>query len=227
MMHKLILLAGCALAMTGCSNSTYGPANNRSTESAGLIAARHVDVTGDAEFSGMMVRASGHVGQDLDLSGATVRSDANVGGNLSAAGASVRFTGTVGGDADIAAATGWLDADFGGDLAVAAARVTIDGRVAGRLDLHGARMTLKGDYLGPVSVIGEGRNDENRHRNGRAILAGNFAQGGFVCATHVEIRSTAQFGGEMRIIASERPEGVQGGYSFEPLDGRACDKIDI
>lgn len=226
-MHKLILLAGCALAVTGCTNSTYGPAENRSTESAGVIASRHVDVTGDASFSGMMVRADGNVGRDLDLSGATVRSNAVVGGNLSAAGASVRFTGSVGGNAEIAAATTWLDADFGGDLEVAGARVTLDGRVAGRLDLHGARMNLKGEFLGPVTVIGEGREDETRHRNGRAILAGNFAQGGFVCATHVEIRTGARFGGAMRVIASERPEGRQAGYSFEPLDGRDCDKIDI
>ena len=226
-MYKLILLASCALAVTGCTNSTYGPAENRSTESAGLIASRNVDVTGDAEFAGMLVRANGTVGRDLDLAGASVSSNATVGGNLSAAGASVRFTGSVGGNAEIAAATTWIDADFNGDLDVAGARVTINGRVAGRLDLHGARMHLKGEFLGPVEVIGEGREGENRHRNGRAILAGNFAQGGFVCATHVEIRSSARFGGEMRVIAGERPEGGSAGYSFEPLDGRDCDKIDI
>ena len=105
--------------------------------------------------------------------------------------------------------------------------MTIDGRVAGRLDLHGARMNLKGVFLGPVEVIGEGREDNNQRRNGRAILAGNFAQGGFVCATYVEIRSSAQFGGEMRVVASERPEGAPASISFEPLDGRDCDKIDI
>ncbi len=226
-MHKLILLATCALAVSACTNSTYGPAENRSTESAGLIASRHVDVTGDAEFSGMIVNANGTVGRDLDLAGASVTSNAAVGGNLSAAGASVRFTGSVAGDAEIAAATTWLDAEFGGDLDVAGARVTIDGRVAGRLDLQGARMHLKADFLGPVEVVGGGRQDENRHRNGRAILAGNFTQGGFVCATHVEIRSGAQFGGEMRVVASERPEGAPANISFEPLNGRDCNKIDI
>jgi hypothetical protein len=226
-MHKLILLATCALAVTGCTNATYGPADNRSTESAGLIASRHLDVTGDAEFSGVLVRANGVVGRDLELAGASVSSNAAVGGDLSAAGASVRFTGSVAGDAEIAAATTWLDADFNGNLEVAGARVTIDGRVAGRLDLHGARMNLTGEFLGPVEVIGEGRQDDDRHRNGRAILAGNFAQGGFVCATYVEIRPEAHFGGALRIIASERPEGGPAGYSFEPLDGRDCDKIEI
>jgi len=224
-MSKLILLASCALAVTGCTNSTYGPSENRSTESAGLIASRNLDVTGDAELAGMLVTANGTVGRDLELAGARVSSNASVGGDLSAAGASVRFTGSVGGNAEIAAATTWLDADFGGDLDVAGARVTIDGRVAGHLELHGARMELKADFLGPVEVIGEGREDGERSRNGRAILAGNFVQGGFVCATYVEIRASAQFGGEMRIIASERPEGSSADYSFEPLNGRVCDEI--
>lgn len=227
MMSKLILLASCALAVTGCTNSTYGPSENRSTESAGLIASRNLDVTGDAELAGMLVRANGTVGRDLELAGARVSSNASVGGDLSAAGASVRFTGSVGGNAEIAAATTWLDADFGGDLDVAGARVTIDGRVAGRLELHGARMELKGEFLGPVQVIGEGRDDGERSRNGRAILAGSFAQGGFVCATHVEFRGTARFQGELRVIARDRPEGGPAGYSFEALDGRECDKIDI
>ncbi|WP_417476072.1 hypothetical protein [Maricaulis sp.] len=227
MMSKLILLASCALAMSACTNSSYGPAENRSTESAGLVASRNLDVTGDAELAGMLVRADGTVGRDLELAGARVSSSASVGGDLSAAGASVRFTGSVGGNAEIAAATTWLDADFGGDLDVAGARVTIDGRVAGRLELHGARMNLKGDFLGPVEVIGEGRDDGERIRNGRAILAGNFSQGAFVCATHVEFRNSARFGGALRVIASERPEGGPSGYEFELLDGRDCDQINI
>tara|TARA_R110002072_G_scaffold73378_1_gene174854 strand:- start:497 stop:1177 length:681 start_codon:yes stop_codon:yes gene_type:complete len=226
-MHKLILLAASAMAVTACTNASYGPAENRSTESAGLIAARHLDVTGDAEMAGVLVQANGTVGRDLDLAGARVDSSTAVGGDLSAAGASVRFTGSVGGNAEIAAATTWLDADFAGDLDVAGARVTIDGRVAGRLQLHGARMNLKGDFLGPVEVIGEGRDDGERIRNGRAILAGSFAQGAFVCATHVEFRQSARFAGELRVIASERPEGGPADYSFELLDGRDCDKIDL
>ena len=227
MMTKLILLASCALAVTACTNSTYGPAESRSTESAGLVASRHVDVSGDAEFAGMLVRANGNVGRDLQLAGASVSSNAIVGGDLAAAGASVRFTGSVGGNTEIAAARAWIDADLDGDVEVAGARVTLDGRVGGRLDMHGARMHLKGEYIGPVEVIGEGREDEDHIRNGRAILAGNFAGGGVVCATHVEVRSSARFGSEMRIIASERPEGPVAGYSYEPLNGRDCDRVDI
>ncbi|WP_417492163.1 hypothetical protein [Maricaulis sp.] len=226
-MTKLILLASCAVAVTACTNSTYGPAESRSTESAGLVASRTVDVTGDAEFSGMLLRANGHVGRDLELAGASVRSNAVVGGDLAAAGASVRFTGSVEGNSEIAAARAWIDAEFNGDVEIAGARVTLDGRVGGRLDLHGARMHLKGDYVGPIEVIGEGREDEDRIRNGRAILAGNFAGGGVVCATHVEVRPSARFGREMRIIASERPEGMVTGYSYEPLDGRDCDRVTI
>ena len=226
-MHKFILLATCAMAVSACTNSAYGPADNRSVSSSGMVASRHVDVTGNAEFSGMIVSAHGTVGRDLDLSGARVTSDATVGGDLTAAGASVRFTGSVAGDAEVAAATAWLDADFGGNLDVAGARVTIDGRVDGRLDLHGAHMSLRGDFLGPIEVVGEGRQSEDREHNGRAILSGNFAQGGFVCATYVDIRDTARFGAPVRIIASERPEGGPSNYDFEPLDGRECSRIEI
>jgi hypothetical protein len=226
-MYKLILLASCAVAVSACTYSSHGSAENRSVSSSGMVASRDVDVTGNAEFSGMIVNANGNVGRDLDLSGASVTSDASVGGDLTASGASVRFTGSVAGNSEIAAATTWLDADFGGNLDVAGARVTIDGRVDGRLELHGAHMSLKGDFLGPVKVIGEGRQSNDRDHNGRAILSGNFAQGGFVCATYVNIRDSARFGAPLRIIASERPEGGPSNFDFEPLDGRDCSRIEI
>ena len=117
----------------------------------------------------------------------TVRSDADVGGNLSAAGARVTFDGTVGGDADIAAATMRVNATIGGNLTAAGARLTIDGSVDGKSEIIGARMDLRATFNGPIEVIGEGTD-----ASGRAILAGEFLNGGTICATEIEIRDRAQ-----------------------------------
>ena len=221
-MFKLALVATSALAMTACTYSSYGPEDNRSVESAGMVASRNIDVTGDAEFSGMIVRADGRVGRDLDLAGATVRANMEVGGNLTAAGARVNFRGSVAGDSEIATASGNLDADFQGDLIIAAARITIDGRVGGRLEANTARIHLRGDFEGPVLLIGEGT-----EKSGRAIISGHLAQGGTICATEIEFRNGAIVDGELRIISESRPENFDGNYEFESLNGRDCDDLDL
>lgn len=221
-MQKLILVAATSLAVSACTYSSYGSAENRSVESAGLVASRNVDVPGDAEFSGMIVNANGEVGRDLELSGATVRADVAVGRNLEAAGARVRFRGSVDGDADVAAATTHLNAEFRGNLTVAGARVTVDGTVHGESELHGARMHLRADFLGPVEVIGEGTQE-----SGEAILDGRFAQGAMVCATEVTIRGNARFEGPVIIYAETRPSDRAGSFEFIELNGRDCDKMDL
>ena len=115
MLTRSLLCATAAFALSACTYSVSGHGDNRSVESAGLVASRDVDVPGDAEFSGMFVGADGDVGGDLDLAGASVRSSAHVGGNLTAAGGRVRFTGEVAGDAEIDAGTGYVDAIIRGD----------------------------------------------------------------------------------------------------------------
>ena len=222
-MYKLILVASTALAMTACTYSSHGPESNRSVESAGMVASRHVDVTGDAEFAGVMVNARGDIGRDLDLAGASVRSNAHVGGDLTAAGANVVFNGTVAGNSEIAGARVNLDAEFEGNVDIAGARVNLDGIVRGRLDAHTARINIRGEILGPVLLIGEGRED----RNGRAILSGYLAQGGVICASEVEFRTRARFDGELTIIADERPADAPASFTYIELDGRDCDRLDL
>jgi len=221
-MYKLILVTSTALAMTACTYSSHGPEDNRSVESAGMVASRHVDVTGDAEFSGMMVNARGDIGRDLDLAGASVRSNAHVGGDLTAAGANVVFNGTVAGNSEIAGARVNLDAEFEGDVDIAGARVNLDGIVRGRLDAHTARINIRGEILGPVLLIGEGN-----ERSGRVILSGYLAQGGIICASEVEFRTQARFDGELTIIADERPADAPANITYIELDGRDCDRLDL
>jgi cytoskeletal protein CcmA (bactofilin family) len=221
-MFKLALVATSALAMTACTYSSHGPEDDHSVESAGMIASRNIDVTGDAEFAGMIVRADGKVGRDLELAGATVRSNMEVGGDLSVAGARVNFRGSVAGTSDVATASGNLDADFQGDLNVAAARITIDGRVGGRLEANTARIHLRGEFDGPVLLIGEG-NDQSGH----AIISGHLAQGGTICATEIEFRDEARVDGELILISDDRPENYGGSYEFRSLDGRDCDDLNL
>jgi len=222
-MYKLILIATSSLAMTACTYSSHGPEDNRSVESAGIIASRHVDVTGDAEFSGVRVNARGEIGRDLDLAGASVRSNASVGGDLTAAGASVVFTGSVAGNSDIAGARVNLDAEFDGDVEIAGARVKFDGVVHGRLEAHTVRINLKGDFLGPVLLIGEGREG----RSGHALISGYLAQGGIICASEVEFKRQSSFDGELTIISDERPSEAPASFTYIELDGRDCDRLDL
>lgn len=221
-MYKLILAATTALAVSACTYSQHGPSDDRSVESAGLVASANVDVTGDAEFAGMIVNARGDVARNLDLAGATVRSNAHVGGNLTAAGARVNFTGSVNGNADVAGATTHLDADIRGNLTIAGARVTIDGTLQGELEAHAARIWLKGDFMSPVRVIGEGT-----EASGRAYVEGYLAEGGLICATEVEIRRSARIEGPLTIVSDARPDADGVPFDYVDLDGRDCDKMDI
>ncbi len=221
-MHKIILVASTALAVSACTYSSYGPDDNRSMESSGLVASREVNVSGDAEFSGMVVNARGDIGRDLELAGATVRANADVGGDLDAAGARVRFRGSVAGNADVAAATMHLNAEFGVNLTVAGARVTVDGVVHGETEMHGARMDLRADFRGPVEIIGEGT-----EASGRLIFSGNLAEGGLICATEVEFRDGARLNGDVTVYSETRPSDRAGSFNFIELDGRDCDKMDL
>ncbi|WP_304070446.1 hypothetical protein [Maricaulis maris] len=220
MLTRSLLCATAAFALSACTYSVSGHGDNRSVESAGLVASRDVDVPGDAEFSGMFVGADGDVGGDLDLAGASVRSSAHVGGNLTAAGGRVRFTGEVAGDAEIDAGTGYVDAIIRGDAVIAAGRITLDGRIEGALEMDGGRMILRADIAGPVQIRGQGRDDS---RNGRVDLAGRLRQGGLICAAEVNIRRAARIEGDLRIISDNRPDGD--GFTFEALAGRDCDRV--
>jgi cytoskeletal protein CcmA (bactofilin family) len=220
MLRNSLLCAAALLLLPACTYNVSGSAENRSVESAGLVASNRVDVPGDAEFAGMIVNAHGDVGRDLELAGASVRSDARVGGNLTAEGARVRFTGFVAGNAEFAAGTAYINARIAGDTEIAAGRVTLDGEVGGRLAMDAGRMELRGTVLGPVELRGHGRHEG---RNGRIELAGHIAQGGLVCATEVEIRRTARIEGDLLVISNRDPGGE--GYRFEPLSGRDCEHI--
>ncbi|WP_203292263.1 hypothetical protein [Maricaulis parjimensis] len=219
-MKHALFCAAALMLLPACTYSVSGHAENRSVESAGVVASRNVDVPGDAEFAGMIVNAQGDIGRDLELAGASVRSSANVGGNLIAEGARVRFTGTVGGDAEIAAGTAYLNARISGNTEIAAGRVTLDGELGGRLDMDAGHMNLRGTVMGPVAIRGHGRNDEH---NGRVELSGRLAQGGMICAAEVEIRRTARIEGDLLVIADTRPAGD--GFRYEPLNGRDCDRV--
>lgn len=220
MLTRILLSATAAIALSACTYSVSGQGEGRSVKSAGLVASRHVDVPGNAEFAGMLVGADGRVGGDLDLAGASVRSNARVGGNLSAAGGRVRFTGEVDGDAAIEAGTGYVDAIIRGDVVVAAGRITLDGDIGGGLEMDGGRMTLRADIAGPVHVRGHGRGDRG---NGRVELSGRLQQGGTICAAEVEIRRGARIEGELRVISDRRPDGE--GFTYEALAGRDCDHL--
>lgn len=220
MLTRTLVCATTAIALSACTYSVSGHGDNRSVESAGLVASRNVDVPGDAEFSGMFVGADGDVGGDLELAGASVRSSARVGGNLSAAGGRVRFTGEVDGDAEIEAGTGYVDAIIHGDVEIAAGRITLDGRIDGALEMDGGRMTLRADVAGPVEIRGHGRDDDH---NGRLDLDGRLRQGGLVCAAEVNIRRGARIEGDLLVISNSRPTGD--GFTYEALNGRDCDRI--
>ncbi len=219
MKHALICSVAL-LMLPACTYSVSGQAENRSVESEGLVASRHVSVPGDAEFSGMIVNAHGEIGRDLELAGASVRSDADVGGNLTAEGARVRFTGSVGGNAEIAAGTAYLNARILGDTEIAAGRVTLDGELSGRLEMDAGHMDLRATVWGPVEIRGHGRNDG---RNGRVELSGRLAQGGRICASQVDIQRSARIEGDLLVISDTRPAGD--GFRYEPLSGRDCDRI--
>ncbi|WP_420432486.1 hypothetical protein [Hyphobacterium sp.] len=219
-MRAILCLSATAIVLAGCSYSSSGPADNHSIDRAGLVASGDVDVTGSAEYSGMFVDAGGRIDRDLSLSGANVTSDANVGGNLDIEGARIRFTGRVDGDTEIAGATMYLDGHFGGRLEVMGARATIDGNVLGELEAMGARFNLQGRFARPVHVVGSGGDG----RNGRVVVSGVLEQGGYICARHVDVRRHADIRGPLTIIAEDRPDW-DGAMSFEPLDGRDCDRI--
>ena len=219
MFRTLMVLSASALTLSACTYSSYGPDDHRSMESAGLIASNDVDVTGDAEFAGMVVRADGDIGGDLEMAGATVRSNANVGGNLEAAGARLRFTGSVAGDAEIASASAHINAVIGGRTEIAAARLRLDGELQGPVEIAAARATLRGEYQQMLQFNGEGRD-----RSGRVELEGDFLGGGAVCATEIEIASSARFEGDFVFAAEERPDNLPAGAEFIALDGRECDR---
>lgn len=217
-----LILPMSALAVSACTYSTHGPAEHRSVESAGMVASKTVHVGGDAEFAGMFVRADGEVGDDLSLEGMSVRSNADVGGDLYAAGARIRFTGSVAGRARVEGALIHLDGQFGERLDVTGARMTIDGRVEGESRIHGARMELRARFEGPVTVIGEGTNDEG---NGRAILSGYFAEPLTVCAAEIDIERSAHFAGGLTLITDDRVANLPGDAALEALNGRDCERV--
>ena len=219
-MKHALFSAAALLLLPACTYSVSGHAENRSVESEGLVASRHVSVPGDAEFAGMIVNAHGEIGRDLDLAGASVRSDAEVGGNLTAEGARVRFTGSVGGNAEIAAGTAYLNARILGDTEIAAGRVTLEGDLSGRLFMDAGHTNLRATVHGPVEIRGHGRNEG---RNGRVEVSGHLAQGGLICATEVEIQRSARIEGDLLVISDLRPAGD--GFRYEPLNGRDCDQI--
>ena len=219
-MKHVLVCAAALMLLPACTYSVSGHGDNRSAESAGMVASRHVDVPGDAEFSGMIVNAHGDVGRDLELSGASVRSNADVGGNLTAEGARVRFTGTVGGNAEIAAGTAYLDARILGNTEIAAGRIILDGDLAGRLVMDAGHMNVRGIVRGPVEIRGHGRNDGH---NGRVELSGHLAQGGLICAAEVEIGRSARIEGDLLVISDHRPAGD--GFRYEALNGRDCDRL--
>ncbi|WP_323761268.1 hypothetical protein [Maricaulis sp.] len=220
MLTRSLLCAATAFALGACTYSVSGHGDDRSIESAGLVASRDVNVPGDADFSGMFVGADGDVGGDLELAGASVRSNARVGGNLLAAGGRVRFTGEVAGNVEIDAGTGYVDAIIHGDATVAAGRITLDGRIGGALEMDGGRMTLRAVVAGPVQIRGHGRDDG---RNGRVDVEGQLQQGGLICASEVNIRRSARIGGELLVISNQRPDGE--GFAYEALAGRDCAHI--
>jgi len=219
-MKAILLIAASATALTACSYSSHGPAENHSVERSGLVASGDVNATGSADYSGMFVDAGGDIRRDLSLSGANVVSDARVGGDLNISGARIRFTGSVAGDTDIAGATMYLDGQFGGRLEVMGARATIDGDILGDLDAMGARFNLEGRFAAPVHVVGGGGNG----RNGRVVLSGSLEQGGYICAGRVDIRRDAQVDGPLTIISDERPDW-SGSFEYEALDGRNCEHV--
>jgi len=219
-MKTVLLIAVSTFALTACSYSASGPANNRSIERAGLVASGDVDATGSAEYAGMFVDAGGDIDRDLSLSGANVTSDARVGGNLNIEGARIRFTGRVEGRTEIAGATMYLNGYFGDNLEVMGARATIDGDVMGELNAIGARFNLEGRFASPVHIVGGGREG----RNGRVVVTGSLEQGGYICASRVEIRHQAQITGPLTIIAETRPDW-DGNFEFSPLGHRDCEDI--
>lgn len=219
-MRVILGLAVSVLALGGCSYSSHGPAENRSVERSGMIAAGDVDATGSADYAGMIVDADGDIGRNLDLAGASVSSSARVGGNLSASGARVRFTGSVAGNTEVEAATAHLGGRYEGDLTAMGARIVIEGDVGGRLRAQGAYIRLAGRFTEPVDVIGTGN-----QRRGRAIISGRIEAGGQVCASRVEIRDTARISGPLTIIADARPDVTDTDFAFVDLAGRDCDRI--
>ncbi|MEC9250581.1 MAG: hypothetical protein VX501_08020 [Pseudomonadota bacterium] len=220
MLRNLMIISVSALAVSACTYSSHGPEDHRSVESAGLVSSRNVDVTGDAEFAGMIVRADGEIDGDLDVAGATVRSNADVGGDLSAAGARLRFTGSVAGDAEIAAATADVDALIQGHTEIAAARLRLDGEMRGPVEIAAARANIRGRYLENFDFQGEGRN-----KSGDLTLAGEFLGGGAICATEIEITSSARFEGQFVFASDTRPDGMPSSAEFIDLDGRDCDRF--
>ena len=219
-MKAILCLAASTFALTACSYSASGPASNRSIDRAGLVAAGDIDATGSAEYAGMFVDAGGNIDRDLSLAGANVVSDARVGGDLSMEGARIRFTGRVDGNTDVAGATMYLNGYFGGRMEVMGARATIDGEVLGELEAMGARFNLQGRFASPVRVVGGGREG----RNGRVVISGALEQGGYICASQVDIRRNAQISGPLTIIAEYRPDW-DGSYDFEALNGRDCEYL--
>lgn len=219
-MKAILMMTAAATALAGCSYSSHGPADNRSFDRAGLVAAGDIDATGSAEYAGMFVDAGGDIGNNLSLAGANVVSDARVGGNLNIEGARIRFTGSVAGDTEIAGATMYLNGRFGGRMEVMGARATIDGEVLGELEALGARFNLEGRVASPIYVVGGGREG----RNGRVVISGVLEQGGYICASQVDIHRNARITGPLTIIAHGRPDWT-GSYDFEPLNGRDCERI--
>ncbi|MBI1235249.1 MAG: hypothetical protein GC188_01030 [Alphaproteobacteria bacterium] len=219
-MRAILMITAAATALAGCSYSARGPADNRSIERAGLVAAGDVDSTGSADYSGMFVDAGGNIDRDLSLAGANVVSDARVGGNLNIEGARIRFTGSVAGDTEIAGATMYLNGRFGGRMEIMGARATIDGDVLGELDAMGARFNLPGRFAAPVRIYGGG----GEGRNGRVVISGTLEEGGYICARHVDFRSNARVNGPLHIIAEHRPDW-DGAFDFEALGTRDCEDI--
>ena len=219
-MKVLLLIAASTIALSACSYSSRGPVDNHSIERAGIVASGDIDATGSADYSGMFVDAGGQIDGDLSLTGANVVSDARVGGNLDIEGARIRFTGRVEGDTGAAGATMYLNGYFGGRMEIAAARATIDGDILGELDAMVARLNLEGRFASPVHIVGGGREG----RNGRVVVSGSLEQGGYICASQVDIHSQAQISGPMMIIAEDRPDW-DGSFEFESLGHRDCDDI--
>lgn len=219
-MKTVLLIAASTFALTACSYSASGPANNRSIDRAGLVASGDVNATGSAEYAGMFVDAGGNIDRDLSLAGANVTSDARVGGDLEIEGARIRFTGRVDGDTEIAGATMYLNGYFGGRMEIMGARATIDGDIIGELDALGARFNLDGRFASPVHVVGGGREGHN----GRVVVSGTLQQGGYICAQRVDFRRTASVSGALTVIAEHRPDGAQS-FEYEALNGRDCEDI--
>ncbi|GJL97034.1 MAG: hypothetical protein DHS20C06_08510 [Hyphobacterium sp.] len=219
-MKSVLLIAVSTFALAACSYSASGPADNRSIDRAGLVASGDVNATGSAEYAGMIVDAGGNIERDLSLSGANVASDAHVGGNLNIEGARIRFTGRVEGRTEISGASMYLNGYFGDNVEVMGAWATIDGDVVGELNAIGTRFNLEGRFAAPVHIVGGGREG----RNGRVVVTGSLEQGGYICASRVDIRQQAEISGPLTVIAEARPDW-DGTFEFQFLGHRDCEDI--